>query len=236
MKTVPKQTVIDKGTAHERVRYEHDAFGNVTVGRVASGGGNVLFGSALDHRNSIRLTIHRATLDRHLYEDRIFPAEKVVEIEMSEAQWATLVAAAGIGGGTPVTICTAPPRGTKVVQVPGLTREPVKSTFKQEIKERCQQYMKDGDALLEKARTMLAGPRVSKTDMEELTRKLAHLVEGFPSTMAFIQEQFAETMEKTVEAAKTEVDVHILNRAKQLGLESLAGAPAAKLLGEDNHG
>lgn len=99
----PAVTVEDNGT----VRETHPAFGTASVTR-SSGTPRALFQSDLQHSETIRLTINTAERGRDLNRDWVHPTHQVVEVEMSLAQWGTLVSSTGLGSGVPVTLRWAP--------------------------------------------------------------------------------------------------------------------------------
>lgn len=48
----------------------------------------ILFGSSIEHSNSVRLTIKRASVSRNLNSDHFFGEGKLIEVEMSQAVYA----------------------------------------------------------------------------------------------------------------------------------------------------
>lgn len=82
----------------------HPAFGVAVVHR-SSGGSRTLFQSDVLHQETITLRIHAASRLRDLNHDRLHHSLKpLVEVEMSLAQWGSLVSSVGIGSGVPVTL------------------------------------------------------------------------------------------------------------------------------------
>ncbi|WP_018234401.1 hypothetical protein [Thioalkalivibrio thiocyanodenitrificans] len=221
MRDIPaSKTVLQQGTVHEAVRYEHNAFGRVTLTK-RQGSGN-LFGSALKHSNQVCLTIERATLDRHLSTDWVRGTDTIVEMVMSEAQWAQLVSSMGCGTGTPVTLTRAPTPGTPSDPMPGLAAEPTKKVFDDEIRQACEKQIQDAKGLLERFEQMLeSGKAIPKKEARSCVRRLRTLVENMPQDMAFLQSRFVESMEKTVEAGKAEIEAHVANVAMRTGLDTL---------------
>ena len=90
--------VMDEGNNES-----HPAFAVVVVTQ-SHGTEHPLFGSDLKHRNSFNLTILDATRRRDLNHDWIHPRRVIAEVEMSPAQWASVMSSIGDGRGTPVTL------------------------------------------------------------------------------------------------------------------------------------
>ena len=67
----------------------HPAFGMIQVSRVQAGGrGMRLHGSELRHSEVIHLAIHHGTVNRNLNQEWYHATKSIVELYMSEAQWA----------------------------------------------------------------------------------------------------------------------------------------------------
>jgi hypothetical protein len=81
----------------------HPAFGMARVSRVHAHPGEVLFQSDVRHGEYIMVTISEATRRRELSRDWVHAGRQLVQVSMSLAQWASLVASAGTEG-VPVTI------------------------------------------------------------------------------------------------------------------------------------
>lgn len=84
-------------------KIQHESFGMIQITRV-SGGDRNLFGSSIPHGNTIRLSIHHATLSRELNRDWYFADTKAfVEVEMSYTRFAEAIANMN-SSGVPVTV------------------------------------------------------------------------------------------------------------------------------------
>lgn len=66
----------------------HPAYGLVGFTRTFSSAKHPLFGSSIEHSNSVRLTIKRASVSRNLNSDHFFGEGKLIEVEMSQAVYA----------------------------------------------------------------------------------------------------------------------------------------------------
>jgi len=196
-----KRTKIDD----ERTRSEHPAFGVIAIHRVTSTPGIHLFDSAFQHGQYISLKISRASVDRHLNNHWIHNEAQLIEVNLSEAQFATMITSLNLGVGSPCTIDwfngedqgRCPPDDTKET----FSMEVSESTT--EIGDQASQVEAELDNLLEKQ-------RMTKADKEGIRRKMAKLTQNIKHNLPFIQDQFAESMERTTEQAKAEVAAHML--------------------------
>lgn len=106
---------VQEPTVGEHGREEHPAFVNVGVSRVTSTPGAVLFDSDVRHQHYMVLEVHTADRQRMLKSDYIHPANLLMRVAMSQAQWAQLVSSPN-SGGTPATLEWTSEQGP----VPGL--------------------------------------------------------------------------------------------------------------------
>ena len=63
-----------------------------------------LFGSSIQHKNTIVMTLKHGELNRQLNEDYYFGREVIAEVEMSFSQFAEAITAINVGDGVPCTI------------------------------------------------------------------------------------------------------------------------------------
>lgn len=219
----PTVTKTHEGTVHEKETLSHPAFGKITLSRVSCRGrGQALFGSALGHSHYIAIQVRTAKLDRHLNHDWIHAGKHVTEFYMSEAQWAQFVSSVGMGEGTPITFRDRPDDGYTPMHCPGIEPvETMKETFEREIEETAKKYVQEAKDLVKELEALVAAGKAGKGQLTEIKKKLEHIATGIPNTMGFIQSQFAESMEKTVEAGKAEIEGFVGAMATRTGIEVL---------------
>jgi hypothetical protein len=213
-------------------QYEHNSFGVIKLFKVQSNG-TTLFGSALRHQGFIAVEVHRATLERHLHRDWIQSDEPIVRLEMSEAQWAQFVSSVGCGTGVPVTLNQAPPIGTRIESMDGLKSEPVKKTFDREIATKVAKMIENGTAALATLEAMAEQKTVSKTELKTAISLMQNHIQNLPSNMKFVQTQFAETMEQTIQDGKIEMETFVGNLAMSTGLDVLRAQQAPTLIEDE---
>lgn len=222
--------VRDAGTVLETVRHEHDAFGRIILNR-SHGGGQAMFGSAIEHNTAVTIEIERAHLDRRLNRDWVHGDETLLRLRMSEHQWAQFVASQGNGSGTQVTLEYAPARGTPLARMPELLLDPVRQTFEDEVRKAAREASEGVRKAEAAVREMTKpGAKPSKKDLEALLGLLRAAGEHFEGNMGFAQKSFVEAMESTVSAAKVEVESFVTQVALSTGLEALRNGAAPRLI------
>ena len=88
---------------NERAEVSHPSYGSVVLTRAS--GHQRLFGSPFRHQHFITFEIHRAVDQRSLSNTRTFHRGlPIIEVRMSEAQFARFITSGGNGEGTPCTL------------------------------------------------------------------------------------------------------------------------------------
>lgn len=192
--------------------YKHPSFGNIQLTR-RSGGNKTVFGSGAKYRTTVVLKISTAYYTRKLSYDWIAPAKNLVEVEMSEAQFAQFIMSSGVGEGTPCTIKYI--TGQEIEDCPEI--------------EMCQQLHTELDSALKGLQDVMSElkavvkelsdkPRLTKEDKERLNRVIDTAKRAVDGDLQFIQEQFDEAMDKSVNAAEIEAEAYVANIRNQAGM------------------
>jgi hypothetical protein len=214
---------VNKSTRFNDDREEvtHPAYGVISVSR-PTGGKTMLFDSAIKHGSVVAIQISEAQNDRALNRNWIHEKKRICEFYMSEAQWAQFVSSAGMGGGTPITFRAKPDADAKLLHVPGIApHENMKQTFSREMRESCEQYVKELSKLQAEVKAYATAGKANKTQLNDIVSRLDTFTRNFPSNMAFTQKQFAEAMEATTEQAKSDIEAFVVNMAMNTGLDVL---------------
>jgi len=199
----------------------HPAFAQISVSR-SSGGHSYLYGSDFDHHARLTISIAASQLRRNLSNDWFFEQGQYIEVELSEAQWATFVSTPNVGSGVPCTLTWL--RGEGVV--PGLPApESRASQFGAEAKAAIDAAMAD----LEAAANSVDGLGLSKVKADALKAKIMAGADRLRGHIPFIADQFDEHIEGTVEKAKAEVHGYMTGQIMRAGLASLTGEASLPL-------
>lgn len=183
----------------------HPAFAQIGASRVS--GNTALYDSDFRHNHYMTISIRRSELHRGLNRDWHFGREEIIEVALTESQWATFVSSSNMGSGVP---CTLQRLDGKMV--PGLP-DPEKRTdqFSVEMRKSMQNVLDRLDALIAGAKT-----KAQKHEMEMLRQQIV-------SNLPFVASQFEKHMEDTVEDAKQEVHGYMTGLLQRAGLQALSG-------------
>ncbi len=205
----------EPGVVRDHELYTHPAFGMVGVSRVSATPGVTLFGTDFLHQGFMRLTVHTAVLERGLSHDRTYARRRLVELDLSEAQWAQFVSSPNIGDGVACTL-----RVYDQTVVPGIPYRVQANVFSQEIKQDLQELLNHVHSAQAAVEEDLHG--VSKIKTERLREALRKLEQDVRSNLPFVARSFGRYMEDTVQHAKVEISSYALQAIQRAGLEALA--------------
>lgn len=93
-----------KGTFEDWKRQAHPSYGMISFNRESCSPATSLFGSSIKHGNAIRMILFHAEIERGLNKDWFYAKGRIVEIEMSQSQFADAITSLNIGEGVPCTI------------------------------------------------------------------------------------------------------------------------------------
>ena len=191
------------------------SYGLLSISRVQSTGRR-LFESPFRHQHYITLSITRARRQRtDLHDNMVMPEEEIIEIAMSEVQFASAITALNMGVGTP---CTISHLDSKIVKEPDADQ--TKQTFEKEGREHFAELLKMAQEL-EKL-TNLKASEVKAPQRERMSFLALKLQQGLSCDREFFHKQFQETMDKVVSAAKAEIQAHVAHVVHSAGLKAIA--------------
>jgi uncharacterized protein YoxC len=207
--------VKDIGLEQDEKTFNHPSFGVITLSKPSSSSPVPLFGSSLQHKNTICMTIQRAELNRKYNTDWIHGTSNLIEVEMSAAQFTDLITSFGSGGGTPVTIRDN--NGTSYPDPPYLNKV---DEFQDEFEKHIRNIGKQMKSSIEDSMKILKEKQsLTKDDRKAIINSFEMLVQEVSSNIPFISQQFNEQMETTVSHAKSEIESFLTHRITSLGLD-----------------
>lgn len=196
----------------------HPAYGIIAVSH-PQGGGTELFGSNLRHNNRVCLTIslgEQNTLHGHT-EQRAKSRGTILELEMTEYQWAQFVSSHS-GRGTPVTLRYLRGQGA----LPRIAEQD--STFEvehQELRTTLKKMINSSNEGLEELGALLAKGKANKGELSQVYAKLTEFNRKLPDVVSFASEMFEENAEKIVAKSKVEIEAALNAIVVQTGMEAL---------------
>ena len=209
----------------EETRETHESFGLISFHRIS--GSTKLFGSHLDtHHTFIRLEVQRCELSHGLSNDHYFgQGLPLIEVDMSAAQYAEAITTMNMGGGIPCTIRDVV--GIQMERVPEEAQEEhakIRAGFRGKI----EGVVKMAEEAHAKGEELLTHKTVSKGRARELVDVLGRVVMEMRSNAPFVINQFQESADRVVTAAKAEVESFTLHALTKVGMKAIAdqyGAP-----------
>lgn len=195
-------------------KIEHPAFGAVEISRCS---GHVdLFDSELKHQYFIALRIRRSAQyddGRHKFN---MPGEELVEVYMSETQFARAITSLNMGCGAPCTLNHIDGK-----QVPGIVKESRRKKSEAGFQELVGREKQLREELVSKLQEKVdEKKRPTLAEVKELIKDLKWMEDRFERNAGFAVDCFREHMEEVVEESKTEIEQHIM-RSQQLVSDSV---------------
>lgn len=208
----------------------HPSYGMLTLSRSSIGGSGVaLFGSSIRHNDTIRLCISKGVADRHSNESNYYPAHgaaaQYIEVEMSYSQFAEAITSLNMGEGVPVTVMRL--NGQRMPPCPF---EDKQKLMRQEFSALASSVSADIKSQTEEIAELLQNKKtLNNGDKELILSALNSAAAKIRDHMPFINEMFAEQMEKTVTEAKGEFENFLQNKMNSIALEAIAGKQKEEL-------
>lgn len=213
---------VESPSSHDSTEYNHPAYGMIGANRVS--GGTTLFGSDFVHQHFVTITVRHAKFRRDLSRDWHHGTNEIVEVALSEAQWATFVSSMNVGDGVP---CTLERIGREFI--PSIPLRKQEDAHRAEFAD----DLKNATALVDAAIGDIEGEigaAVSATKRGKILARLLLLRRKLSDSMPFVAQSFAKHMEVTVEKAKVEVNAYIQQSVMRAGLDALGARATAPLL------
>jgi hypothetical protein len=221
--------MIEEPVVDESGVESHPGFGKIGASRCQAGGpGITLFDSDIRHSHTVRVRISGATRRRDLNHDWIYSSGGIVEVELSEAQWASFVSSMNVGDGVPCSI-----RAIQGQMVPGFPHSPRLAQSMQETQgaaqrafERIQEAMAAVDAL---------DPKAPVKERREALNWLRSSIANAVPNVTFATKSLIEQTEDVVTKARADVEAFVVTKARQLGLdvEAVAGGNPLAISGPE---
>jgi len=207
----------------------HPSYGTVMFTRTHCGGGREkLFGSAItNHFTTVKLTIREAELRHKYHEDRIWGDRKIIEVELSAAQFVELLTTMNVGTGTPCTIRFRQDVGK--IEIPPddeIEIDHVQDSFKKDLKEMADWLLARRKELM----VILEKKAIGKKDREDILEIIEMVIQEVRSNRPFALDQFNEATERVVVAAKAEVDSFVTQMVQSTGLEQLRAMKGGEII------
>lgn len=208
----------------------HESYGTVQISRCT--GQAELFDVSSPQQHFMTLRINEADLNRSLSSDKVHSRRQLIEIYMSETQFARMVSSVGTSG-VPCTI-------HRVTGDDKNWRDPPPSNDKgaklREDLEIHTEYVSNLLKEMDKKLTELANSkRVGKAQIKEVQNLMYQARMTVDENLPFILTQATEQLEGAIDEARANIDAYQQHQAMNLGLGVISDA-VQKLEGGDEEG
>jgi hypothetical protein len=202
----PTQKEVPAIGGHEtEIEETHPAWGMIGASRVQSGPpGAVLFDSEIRHGHFVTVRIATASRRRSLNRDWLHREDEIIEVAMSEAQWASFVSSMNTGSGVACTIEWR--EGEPMPEMPYAPR----------LQESMDEVRNAADESIAKVAEAFAAYEEKKSAAN--LRNLKFAIANMPANMTFAAKSLAEHAENTVQKARADIEAMVVTKAEQLGL------------------
>lgn len=197
----------------------HPSFGMVGISRwSSSGAGGRLFGSSIQHKNTLTITISKAKREVGPYSEYYFTQGEVMQVELSQAQFAELVTSPNMGSGVPCTI-----RRDESGMVPAAADFSTRrDELNRGVTDRMQEFADSLQSSEAKVTEILSKKSIGKADRAALLSVFREFNQEITSNLPFLHKVIDEAVEKSVQEAKAEIDSFVTTGINRLGIEALA--------------
>lgn len=175
--------------------YKHESQGMVKLSKVKSSHPVNLFGSRVPVESTIRLRVQQGLLHRELNYDKYSArGETIIEVEMSELQFAEMITSVGQGDGVPVTL-----RNLNGVTLQEPVYESEMETFSKEFSKEMAEISRAIKALTMETKDRLNDSKpLNKTERQDIISTLEGVEQFFRSTAPYMERTFNENMTRTM--------------------------------------
>ena len=208
---------------------KHESYGLIGITNT-TGGSRPLFGSSIKHERTIRLRIKKASIERSLHQEWYYGYEDLIEVELSSDQFAQFITTPNVSDGVP---CTINYIGRDKMEEPPYKGQ--NEVFNNELQEDFKKVIDDAKSLISESTEILNKKGTLKvSERKEILDKISSFVRHIESNMPFLHKQFTRSMNKTVTAAKSEIESFYTSTVMKLGEKALKelGSPDKPLIEE----
>ena len=196
---------------------KHPSYGLLRFSRM-SGGITNLFGSSIQHKDTIRLCISECDVKRDLSTDWYHDNGRIIEVEMSYSQFAEAITSMNVGSGVPVTIRWV--RGEGRIEPCPFTDK--KQQFEEEFKHRLDKANETANQLILNVEKLFEEKKnLTNNDKNENLSMLTKIYQSINDNSDFVYRMFNEQMDKTTTEAKGEIESFMQNKINSIAQASL---------------
>lgn len=199
-------------------RKTHSSYGMLYFGRMQANPARALFGSSIKHSNPIIMKVCHANLERGINRDWYYAEGKIVEVEMSQSQFAEAITSLNVGDGVPCTIRFTELDGF----IPECDFTSKVEQFKGEFSSQLSGVQNDLKAAIKEVKDILENRKtLRKSDKETILNALYKAQANVGCNAEYVLDSFNEQMDKTMTEAKGEIESFIQNQVQRFAANAL---------------
>ena len=189
-----------------------------------------LFGSDVEHMNTVVLRIHHGEhiRDETLHRDIFNDTGTIIEVQMTEQQFAAMITTMNVSGGSPCTISRL--NGKTVAKPPKHRQQQV---FERELRDAGTKMTEELTAIEKELESAIETGKLNKTTLRDLLKRLHYAQCAVKDNLPFLYRQYHETLDNAARDAETALHGRLIGVFQQLGLDNVKSGNAPKLLGND---
>ena len=197
----------------DRTKETHDTWGLIQWNRFQ--GRSNFFGSDLNHDSGVTLTVKECEAHRSLSRTLFFDGKIILEVRMSESQFAEFLTTPNSGNGTP---CTIEHRHMKEFKNMG----PVKMMASEYDlhREEGKKTVRESMSVVNDMKAMIDGLKISAKAKKDLLWQVEMIERALGSSIDFVEESFERRMNEIVQKAKTDIEAFNYHSRLANGLDA----------------
>jgi hypothetical protein len=162
------------------------------------------------------LSIKKAKKIHELSHEHYYATNELIEVEMSNTQFAELLTSLNHGDGVPVTIRRF--NGKMIERCPETTQ---RQKLHNDLKNKIIKATKIVSDTKTKLAEIFKKPNITKKDKQKINDLMYHLEMDLQQNLPYVKQQVDEAIQKTVLEAKNEIDAAIQHKIISAGIEHI---------------
>ena len=181
----------------------HPSYGQITISRFQGGHSN-FYGSKINHNGGISLKITRSVKHRNEYNESYYPTDTLIEITMTDAQFATLITSLNVGEGSPCTL-----KRLRGEYMPICREKSLNQELTSDLSKRLSEIANNFRMGYEKIEEILAKKgAINKGDRQKIASTYNKLMQELTSNLPFLHECMTESIDKAMHQAKVDIEAY----------------------------
>lgn len=196
----------------------HPSYGLISV--MQRSGSRRMFGVDHDTGHSLALQIHTGELKVDGGSEWFHPKQLIAEVEMSEVQYARMIATPNQGVGVPCTIRYRQDGKLLQIEEPPIPESHAEHT-KNQLRDTAKKIAGSFKHVEDKLAEFATGKAPTKAQLKELQHIVQQARQGIASDLPYYVERAEEKVDERTNFGKAEVDAYIQHQLAELGRQAL---------------